>query len=407
MSVNQMQIEDVYQVLNQLHADATGGQAIAVDTSSFVSVAQDTLSAGVDPVYNILMNTIAKTIFSSRPYSRQFKGLVVDNLKWGGIVRKVSYGDTDAVADTAFTGLPADGQSVDHYIINRGEQIETRFYGSTVYEDYFTVFREQLITSFDSAEQLGGFIAAKTQEINNKWTQWVENMARGMVCNFIMANLDTNTWRVDLLSEYNALTNITPALTYQDIWRPPYSKPFWEYVRARIKTISRQFEQRSEMYQWKLVDTKSSSTPKPFLHIYRHTPVSKQKIYMLAQYMDLMETSTLANTFNEDYLKYADVEKVAYWQDIAYPDYVMVNKYTALDGSGVNNSYIDNTSGTPTIGHILGIIFDEDLMGINIKDTIISNTPMNSRGLYFDTYLHAHTQYWTDFSEKGVVLTLD
>ena len=57
--------------------------------------------------------------------------------------------------------------------------------------------------------------------------------------------------------------------------------------------------------------------------------------------------------------------------------------------------------------HILGVVFDEDFMNINIKDTIVQNTPMNARGLYFNTWLTAHAQYCQDFTEKCTILTLD
>ena len=403
MSANAMNIEDVYSILNQIHLDTTGQNAslTPLDTASFVSVANTVLQQGPDVVYNALMNTIAKTIFSTRPYSRQFKGLIVDNLKWGSVVRKIQFGDTDAVQDSAFTGLPIDGQSVDHYIINRGDVVETRYYGSAEYQDVMTVFRDQLITAFNGPEQLGSFVAAKANEINNKWVQWTEDLVRGLVLNAIGAkyayydvNYANNFHVVHLLTDYNTITNMNPPLTVADIMKPQYAKPFWEFVRARIRTIQREFTNRTVNYY----ENVSGHA------VIRHTPYVNQKVYLSSSLMDLMETSTLTEAFNNEYLKYADYEGVSYWQNPNVPTSIQLTDYTYLNPT--NGQYANDSNGT-LVEDILGIVFDEDFMNINIKDTIIQNTPMNARGLYFNTWLTAHAQYCQDFTEKCTVLLLD
>ena len=49
MAVNTMSVEDAYALMNALHAQVTGQNSIqATDLSSFVSGAQETLSAGYD-----------------------------------------------------------------------------------------------------------------------------------------------------------------------------------------------------------------------------------------------------------------------------------------------------------------------------------------------------------------------
>ena len=414
MSVNTMAIEDVYQLLNNVHAQITDSMnsAAPVDTSSFVSIAQKTLQQGTDVVYNTLMNTIAKTVFSTRPYSRQFKGLIIDNVKWGGIIRKVQFGDTDAEADTPWH-LPADGQSVDHYVIKRGSVVETHYYGSDVYEDHITVFRDQLINAFSGPEQLGSFVAAKANEINNKWVQWTEDLARTMLLNAIAAKYHSPVYSyhtIHLISEYNGLTNQN--LTYSDIWLPAYVKPFFEFCRARVQNISRDMTLRSNMYQYGIND--SSGT---LMNLNRHTPENAQKIYLSAPVMDLMETSVLSEVFNNDYLKYADIEKVARWQSADNSNSPIgtfnglvanVSKYVELDqmGTGI---YVEQTvnPGDEYIVPIFGVIFDEDFCGINIKETIIQNTPMNAKGLFYNSFLHANVQYYQDFTEKFCLLMLD
>lgn len=417
MSVNQMQIEDVYAVLNSIHGQVTGlNQPNYVNVSNFVSVANTMLQQNTDAVYSALMNTIAKTIFSTRPYSRQFGGMIVDNIKWGGIIRKVQFGDTDAVADKAFHDI-TDGQSVDHYIVNKGDVLETRYYGSAVYQDVMTVFRDQLINAFTGPEQLGSFIAAKANEVNNKWTQWTEDLARGLIFNAVYAKTqyygntslqgnDANKGHVyHLLTMYNDLTGESNA--YSDIFTPGVSKAFWEWVRATIRTLQRDFTARNSMHYTQISGH----------NIIRHTPYDKQKVYLLAPYMDLMETSTLTEAFHNDMLQYSDYEGVAYWQSPALTasnrsltdsyDSIAVSKYVVLDPATGQYENKEYDTDFPPVRKVLGIIFDEDMMSINIKDTIIQNTPMNARGLYFNTWLSAHASYLQDFTEKCCILMLD
>lgn len=410
MSVNQMKIEDVYAVLNSIHEQTALGHPVAgIDTSQFVSVANTMMQQNADAVYKQLMNTIAKTVFSTRPYSRQFGGMIVDNLKWGGIIRKIQFGDTEACADKAFHNI-VNGQSVDHYIVNKGDVLETRYYGSAVYQDVMTVFRDQLVNAFSGPEQLGSFIAAKANEVNNKWVQWTEDLARGLIINAVFAILgryDPGYGNVlHLITMYNADTG--SSITLNDVKAGADAKPFWEYVRAKIRTIQRLFTNRNVAGVNALVNGHK---------ILRHTPYDKQKVYLLAPYMDLMETSTLSEAFHNDMLKYSDYEGVSYWQAFIDSsgenlefDTVAASKFTYLDTA--DGSYRDVETGTgqtnpATRAHVLGLIFDEDFMNINIRDTIVQNTPMNAQGLYYNTWLTAHAQYCQDFTEKCCVLMLD
>jgi len=404
MSVNAMTIEDVGTLLDSIHAQVTGTAPLgAVAPGDFISVANSTLQMGTDVVYNAVMNTITKTIFSTRPYSRQFGGLIVDNAKWGGITRKIQFGDTDTFADKAFHNI-VDGQSVDHYIVNKGDVLETRYYGSNVYQDVMTVLRDQLLNAFSGPEQLGSFISAKANEVNNKWVQWTEDLIRSQMINTIAAKVGyydvtfpNQQHVIHLLTEYNSVTGNSYTVT--DVMGAQ-AKPFWEWVRARIRTLQRDFTTRSSMHYLPVFGHR----------IIRHTPYANQKVYLTAPYMDLMETSTLSEAFHNDMLKYADYEGVAYWQHVSDYDAIKAGSIVIASSgpqTAVEYQTINLTEDHQGFDHIVGVIFDEDMMMVNIKDTIVQNTPMNARGLYFNTWMTAHAQYCTDFTEKCCVLLLD
>ncbi len=393
MAVNSMQITDVYQILNSLHQQATGRASIApTNTGEFVSMATTTLAVGTDQIYNTLMQTIGKTIFSTRPYNRKFAGLMADNMRFGGIMRKISMADRATEAEGAFNTHAnlVDGQSVDHYLIKKPDLLEMRFYASTVYQDYVTVFERQLKNAFESPEQLGSLITLITSEMSNKHEQYLENLARGALANFIGAkNAQDSTSVIHLLTEYNDLTGLS--LTAQDIYKEENIGGFFRWVRARINTIAREFTERSGKYQYQVAN-------KP---VNRHTPYANQKMYITAEALDVIDTMVNTTTYHEEPLAYADVEAINYWQSINKPDEVQVTP------SIVNASGVVSIGEAQTVSNIFGLIFDEDAIATNIIDEYIVNTPLNAKGLYYNTWWTTEARYTNDLTEKGALLLLD
>lgn len=389
MSVNTMALEDVYQLLNSLHAQATGQTGIAAtDLSSFQSVATATLQAGTDTVYQALMQTIGRTIFSSRNYSAKFNGMRADDTRWGGITRKISIADRDIEADQVYH--PVDGGSVDQWKIKKSNTLETRYYGSDIYEDWYTTFEVQLINAFAGPGQLGSFVALQSQEMNNKWEQYRENLVRSMLSNFIGAKLDAGNGIVHLLTEYNTQTGLT--LTAQDIYKEQYQAAFFRWVRARINQLARRMTERTRAYQIQITGKE----------ITRHTPLDRQKMYLSADALDIIDTMVNTVTFHDEPLAYADVEGISYWQSFDNPTSVNVTP-VYIDATGAVKTAAAAVSETD----VFGVIFDEDAMMYNVKDYTVLTTELNKRGRYFNTFLSANIQLMSDFTEKGIVLLLD
>ena len=389
MSVNSMAIEDVYQLLNSLHTQATGRTAIApTNVSEFISMANTTLSAGVDVVYSNLMQTIAKTVFSTRPYNAKFKGLDADSIRWGGIIRKISMADQDIAADKVYHDL-TDGTAVDMYERKKANILETRFYGSDVYQDFYTIYRVQLLNAFKGPEELGSFISMIAQEMANKWEQYNEELRRTALCNMITAKVALNEDVIHLLTEYNQASG--QSLTAQSIYQPANVKGFFEWVKARINTLSRQMTARSVKFQHQI-------TGKP---ITRHTPYRDQKHYLSADALDIIQTTVLPEAFHNEDLKYVDVEAVDYWQSINSPNQIKMTPVT-IDANGQTQ-----TGTATTVSNIFGCMFDRDAVMVSNIDKEISNTPYNARGRYYNTYLSANSKYCNDLTEKFIVLLLD
>lgn len=389
MSVNNLSVEDCYQLINDLHSQATGVTGVApTDLSSFISMANLTLAAGTDTVYGALMQMVGRTIFSVRPYTRRFGGLVQEAERWGAIKRKIVFADKDIQDAEAFMH-PVDGSSVDPWKINKADVLEFRYYGSDVWQDSITVFEDQLRIAMESPEQLGSFVSSQMTHMSNKWEQYLENFNRMALCNMIAAKYSQTADVVHLLTEYNAQTGLS--LTSTTVWQPGNMEGFFRWVRARINTIARRMEERSTLYQMPITGH----------NIVRHTPSEFLKIYLLADALDQIDTMVNTVTYHDEPLAYADVEGVSYWQAIDDPDEIQVTP-VYIDGDG-----IVQTATAQTMTDVFGVMFDRDACATNICQYDIANSPYNARGRYFTTWLSARMQSLCDLSEKVVVLMLD
>lgn len=393
MSVNNLSIEDTRALLNDLHTQVTGAAGITpTTTADFISMAQATLAAGTDKVWNAMQIQLARTLFSTRPYTRKFTGLLADDLRWGGIVQKVSYLDSDLTENEAVYH-PIDGQSVDQWVQKKGDILVARFTGSDAYQDWITIYDSALREAFLSESQLGAFYAGKMTELSNKWEQYIEELNRMALINFMAAKIDAEATYpegvVHLLTEYNTETGLS--LTAQTIYQPANMRSFFQWVRARVNTLARRMTNRSELYQFKV----NGKTPN------RHTPVVNQKIYLLADALDKIDTMVNTNTYHNEPLQYADVEGVDFWQAIDDPDQISLTPAT------INAAGQAITGGAVTQSSVFGVIFDEDAVVTNVCEERLESTPLNARGLYRNTWLTARRQYCNDLTEKGIVLLLD
>ena len=392
MAVNNMSIEQAYALVAELHEQATGQKTIApVDLTSFISVAQTTLAAGYEPVLNAISQVIGRTLVAVRPYSRKFAGLEVSNEKWGGIVRKLSFIDTDPIANPAFELV--DGQSYDPYVVRKPKVIETRFVGSVVYQDCVTIFRNQLDLAFTGPEELARFMSGLMLAISNKREQWLEELSRSALCNFIGAKaiVDSGAGMIHLLTEYNTVTGASPAFTAQTIRQPANWGPFVRWAYGRISELSNKMTERSVLFQ----------APITGAEIARHTPVEDQKIYVLDEILGSMKAEVLSTTYNPGFLSLADVEGVGYWQDINNPDEIQVTP-EYMDASGMA---VDGTAQTLT--DIIGVMFDRDAIGYNIYQDTLDMTALNPKGGYWNAFRNLRVRYQNDLTEKGLVLCLD
>lgn len=403
MAINQLGFEQAATLVAALHTQVTGQASITpTDTASFISMAQATLRAGYEPVLNAIGQVLGRTLIAVRPYSRKFKGLEMSSERWGGITRKINFGekalDPYVALDPTEIGDPTfnltDGQSIDQFAVKKPEVLQTVYVGQNVYESSYTIFTKQLDTAFSSPAEFGAFMSGLMTHFSNEREQYLESLSRAILCNLIGAKkvLDSASVPlqiIDLLAEYNTATGLS--LTATTVKLPANYPAFCKWAYAYIQHVSEMFTERTEMFQ----------RPLTSYHIMRHTPKADQRLFMDADFLAHMTAEVLADTYHDNFLRYSEVEAVNFWQAAKDPNEVNVKPvYLNADCEFVNATDPVDVTG------IVGVLMDRDAAGYNLADDDLVASPYNAKGQYYNLYNHVRIQLQNDLTEKAVVFCI-
>lgn len=378
------------QILNTIVNNATGKTNLTeVNAAAFISVANTAAKIPIDPLLSALTTTLSKTIFSIRPYSRKFKGIFHDNVKFGNHTRKINIADSDWQKDERYD--LTDGASVDMYKVKKPAILQMNYYGQNIVERQVTIFRDQLNVALSGEEEFQRFITMVMTNASDLIEQAHESCARMTVANFMAAKISgyKDATVINLLKEYNTLTGLS--LKAADVYKPDNFVPFVKWAFARIKNVSDMMTERTQMFHENVTGKEIS----------RHTPYSKQKMYMNAQFMNEVSTMVLADVFHDDRYKLIDYERVGYWQNPKDPTAIHLDTTarTGLDGT-VSAGEESNVTG------VIGCLFDEEALGVSTFNEWSAPTPFNAKGGYTNIFWHFNDRYYNDFTENGVVFVI-
>ena len=403
--MNDMTINQAATVLTEVVKQATGQTAIGsiATPEDFTAVAQTALKTGRDPIFNQISQMWTDTIFAVRPNQRPVSTLRMEIGRFGNAVRKLSPVAKQMVDDESFlwpvaynstkTGKEmGNGESVDMWKISKQETLQTNFYGTFVYQQSYTTFRDQLDNAFTSPEQFARFNAMHMTEREHDRVRYEAAIARGIQANLIGAIVDEKQAGrvIHLVTEYNAETGLT--LTAQSVYHPDNYAPFMRWVWAKIKSTIRLMGSDSQLYQT-VIDGKP---------ILRHTSPDNMRVAIYAKAYDQMETMVMSESYHDNYLKGVTFEAIPYWQSIENPDSVSITPvYTGTNGA------VKKAAENVQQAGIFALLHDVDALGYCFTNVIDATTPLNTRGLYWNTDVHARCKTIMDNTEKAVVMLLD
>lgn len=398
-----LDIKQIETVVNEIVAVAKGEKANGgLPYGDFTTCATTALQMDVNQINNGISQVLSRTIFSVRPYTALYKGLYKDAEKWGNHVRKLVALDDEMEKDQRIYkgdgSVLANGDSVDMYTIKKTDVLQTNFYGFTQYQKHKTIWKDQLDTAFSGPEQFGNFISMVMTSASDQLEQAREELARGTLVNLVAGTHALGgTQVVHLLTEYNIKTGLQ--FTKETIMQPDNFKPFMQWVFSRFQDLMDALRERGVLYH------ANPTVSKKLRNIPRHTPYERQHAYLLSTFINQSANMMESNTFNDKYLSKMDSEKVVYWQDPTDP--YMIKQGTTFNYMDKNTGLIKKGTVEADLSSVIGIIFDDDAIGINLYNNWTGTTPFNVAGGYTNYFWHEGNRCWVDNTENAIVICLD
>lgn len=396
---NNVPYKQAYTLLNAVKKQIVGTDNIAnADATNFVSVAQEVLRVGYDPILHAISQVMDdKTIYAVRPYKSRFNILTVNEQEWGNATRKISYVSADAVAD----GSGVDGSTISSFGVHTVQHpipVETQIFDGQVWERFVTGTRKQLNSAFSSAEGFSRFWAGVLTDITNQIELDHQSASEMCALHLIGMSAQNSAQCIHLLTEYDtAIGNVGEGAT-ATTWASLLAdgdklRAFAGWASARIKQVAGQMSVPNTIYH-------ANSTKGK---IQRNTPASEMRYLWYENFIDVIDSMGKAGLYHDDYIKLGKGEKVAYWQSMQSPQSinVKVNQYDDQQGV-VKTAKVNFVSNT-----LVACIFDSRCAGRTVIDNWTSATPMDAEKGMFNLYWHYRERYFNDPTENCVCFFLD
>lgn len=387
-----MDTKQIYTIVNEVNAEAFGENALSVvNTEGLISLGNAVLSSTVntESFLNTLVQRIGRTIISFRQYRNKLGDMVLNDFEYGAILQKIRVHLTDAETDPAYA--LADGESVDPWVINKPDVEQKLFVTRTPYLFHVTIARKQLKDAFINEAAMGAFIGAVFGQVRNSIEVSLENLGRACINNMIAeftpgtpsgegAAATTLNHEVALVTLYNTARGFKSGdAGYVDADTALFDDAFMRYAVSVIKSYSDNLTDMSTLYNDGSIES--------------FTPREDQRLKVLTKFQRVLETVVQYSAFNEEMVALNAYSVVNFWQSAQTPGTVKIAR--ASDGAEIEAE------------NVIAVLYDRDALGIYKRDEDVLTTPVNARGLYYNTYYHQMELWFNDTSENFIYFTLN
>lgn len=400
-----MKVNQISTVLNTaIMKEITGTELVVKeDLSNIVDVGKEVLDYTGQSKDNFnsfvqsLIDQVGRVMLVDRAYRSTAPKIVYDSWEYGSIMMKVraevpdfqdnvswKLGDifADAAANNKIPGL-VDYKELDPYELSL-PNAEVKFYNKKItYECPITIAETQLKSAFQSASQMGGFIAMIENRIQLKMTLSTDALVMRTINNLIGLKLNAKENVVNLLTEYNTAVGAGNTLTAEEALRNT------EFLRFATKTIT--------LYKDYL---KTAGTLYNGGDYITFTPEDRLKFVVLSEFAKDMETYLYADTYHNEFVKMDGYSTVPFWQGTGTAG----NDYEARSTIHVDVSDATAESGKAEVNQtgVVAVMFDRDAAAVCNENYRITSQ-YNPRGEYFNYFYKYDSSYMNDDKENCIV----
>ena len=382
-----MEVKQIFELMNSVTSEVLGKtDLVKEDLSNVVDIGTEFFNASaVDNYVRSLVDHIGKVVFVNRPYTGAVPSVLMDGWEYGSICEKISADMPEATENETWN--LKDGTSYDPNIFYQ-PKVSAKFFNKRVtFEIPMSFTERQVKESFDSAEQLNGFISMLYNEIDKSMTVKIDSLVMRTIDNMIgmtvyadyqdtEQNLKSGVKAVNLLKLYKDRNTSAADLTADKAITDPEFIRFASYVMGmyekRLAKISTLFN----------VGGKARFTPADLLHV-----------VLLADFASSAGAYLQSDTFHNEFVALPKAEIVPYWQASG-------KGYAFADTSKIDIKMPDNNS--IAVSGILGVMFDRDALGVCNRDRRVT-TNYNAKGEFWNQWAKFDCEYFNDSNENFVV----
>lgn len=388
-----MKVNQIATLLNSVYNEIIGeSELVNEDLSNIVDVGRQITSStqwanNFDNYVGKLIDKVGRSVFVDRTYTAQDLGIWQDSWTYGSILEKVRCDVGDYQENKEWNLVTSPNQTYDVFSFNAPSVTAKYFNSKTTFSLKLSITRKQAESAFNSAEDMGRFIAMIENRVRMKLELAKEALAYRTVVNLIAEKISSGNNVVNLLSEYkkvNPSTTVTAETALQD-------KEFLRFAAKTIMIYKQLISKASMLYNEDGYTT--------------FTPTERLRAVFLTDFAKSLETTLYADTFNDEFVKLDGYKEIPYWQgsgtDGSYDSRSLIEARPASagatpaedDGKGVNQK------------GVVAVLFDEEAAMCCNEDPEVSSI-YNPEGRFYNYWYTFDCSYFNDLAENVIVFEI-
>lgn len=385
-------VNQIYQIVNSLNAQANKGGALAVtDTRSFISYGETVFSSekNVETFFKALWDRITTTILDNRPYMAQLvSGLWREPFEYGAIMQKIHAKTPSAQADPAWND--PDDMPSNPFAVTPME-IEQRMYNKiSAFEIPATYPEVQLKTAFLDERKMAAFIDSMMTQQRNALELSIENLGNtarsALIATAISAGGAKN---VKLLTGFKSTLADDDPLQEMTAGEALFNREFLRYASRAIALVIDHMKTMSTLHA---ADGYQRFTPREYLNV-----------AVLSDFDKSVSSYLASVTFHESMVDLPTENKVVvpYWQGAG-------TSFEYADTSTIKLTIDDGTESGDDIevSNVIAVVYDSEAAGLTI-DERRTKSIYNPHDEVTNLWLKARQMYFVDVTQNAVAFTID
>ena len=378
-----MQINQIYQLLNDTAQQCFGSQAVAtLDIEDIVALRDTVFSAGSELFLNTLVDRIGKTVLRTLKHTATFPKFLMEEYEFGCILQKINV-DVMPAQEAQYANLGSVGfqPEVHMFKVDKPRIFQDFFHnGINAWEIDVTIPDTLYKSAFENAQAMAAFINGIFDTMVTSMNIQLENDTRIALLGFLGEKINASNGVVDLLALYN-LTAATPITTADSAM---VSKEFLQFAGMTIRNYISYMKKPSVLYN---MASRIRATRREDMHV-----------LMLTEFVSAFSTFYSSEVYWNELIKLPYFQEVEYWQGTGatapnFADCSSIDIDIPSDGTNVQQA------------GIIAVLMDREAVGTGIYDRF--SAADRSNRLRFTNYTNGATiQSFADTSENGVIFVV-